>query len=64
MRKSSRSISVRAGHLEFVKINAANFDIRDTYHLILTLSWPAFAGMLLVVYIVINVVFAGLYLLG
>jgi inward rectifier potassium channel len=50
--------------LEFVKINAANFDIRDTYHLILTLSWPRFAGMLLAVYIVIHLIFASLYLLG
>jgi inward rectifier potassium channel len=64
MKKSPRPISVRAGHLEFVKINAANFDIRDAYHLILTLNWPCFAGMLLAVYIVINVIFAGLYLLG
>jgi inward rectifier potassium channel len=50
--------------LEFVKINAANFDIRDTYHLILTLSWPRFAGMLLAVYIVIHLIFASLCLLG
>ncbi len=63
MRKSSRSISFRAGHLEFVKINAANFDIRDTYHLILTLTWPRFAGMLLAIYILLFF-FAGLYLLG
>ncbi len=64
MKKKSRAISVRAGHLEFVKINAAKFDIRDTYHLILNLSWPSFAGMLLAVYILINLVFGGLYLLG
>jgi inward rectifier potassium channel len=31
---------------------------------ILTLTWPRFAGMLLAVYILINLVFAGLYLLG
>ena len=50
--------------MQFVKINAADFDIRDAYHLILTLTWPRFAGMLLAVYILINFVFAGLYLLG
>src|SRR6202035_2755966 len=61
MSKSSRSISVRAGRLEFVKINAAKFDLRDTYHLILTLSWPRFAAMVLAVYILINLVFASLY---
>jgi inward rectifier potassium channel len=64
MTKSGRSISVRAGRLEFVKINAAKFDLRDTYHLVLTLSWPRFAALLLVVYILVNLVFAGLYLLG
>jgi inward rectifier potassium channel len=64
MMKSSKSISVRAGHLQFVKINAANFDIRDAYDHILTLTWPRFAGMLLAIYILINLVFAGLYLLG
>jgi inward rectifier potassium channel len=64
MSNSSRSVSVRAGRLEFVKINAAKFDLRDTYHLILTLSWLQFAAMVLAVYILINLVFASLYLLG
>jgi inward rectifier potassium channel len=64
MSKSGRSVSVRAGRLEFVKINTAKFDFRDTYHLILTLTWPRFAAVVLAVYILINLVFAGLYLLG
>src|ERR1700693_5877167 len=64
MSKSGRSISVRAGRLEFVKINAAKFNLRDTYHLILTLTWPRFAALVLAVYILINLVFASLYLLG
>src|SRR6202043_1090892 len=64
MSKSGRSISVRAGRLEFIKINTAKFDLRDTYHHILTLTWPRFAALVLVVYILINLVFAVLYLLG
>jgi inward rectifier potassium channel len=64
MSKSGRSISVRAGRLEFVKINTAKFDLRDTYHLILTLTWPQFAALVLAIYILINLVFAGLYVLG
>jgi inward rectifier potassium channel len=64
MSKSPRSISVHAGRLEFVKINAAKFDVRDTYHLILTLSWPRFAAIVLAVYILINLVFASLYSFG
>jgi len=50
--------------LEFVKINAAKFNLRDTYHLILTLTWPQFAALVLAVYVLINLVFAGLYSLG
>jgi inward rectifier potassium channel len=64
MSKSGRTVSVRAGRLEFVKINAAKFDFRDTYHLVLTLSWPWFAAFVLAVYVLINLVFAGLYSLG
>ncbi|MBV9298820.1 MAG: ATP-sensitive inward rectifier potassium channel 10 [Verrucomicrobia bacterium] len=64
MSKSGRSISVRTGRLEFVKINITKFDFRDTYHLILTLTWPRFAALVLVTYIMINLLFAGLYLLG
>src|ERR1700731_4959388 len=64
MSKSGRSISVRAGRLEFLKINAAKFSFRDSYHFILTLSWPWFAALVLAVYILINLVFASLYLLG
>jgi inward rectifier potassium channel len=64
MSKSPRSISVHAGRLEFVKINVSKFDLRDTYHLILTLSWPRFAAIVLAVYILINLVFASLYSLG
>jgi inward rectifier potassium channel len=64
MSKSGRTVSVRAGRLEFVKINTAKFDFRDTYHLILTLTWPQFAALVLVVYVLINLVFAGLYVLG
>jgi inward rectifier potassium channel len=64
MSKSGRSISVRAGRLEFHKINTAKFDLRDTYHFILTLTWPQFAALVLAIYVLINLVFAGLYVLG
>src|SRR5260221_12816602 len=64
MRRKPRHITVRAGHFEFVKLNAKKFDWRDAYHLILTLSWPQFAAFLFCPYLVINLVFAALYLLG
>jgi inward rectifier potassium channel len=50
--------------MEFVKINAEKYDFRDLYHLILTLSWPGFAGVVFGIYLLINLVFASLYLLG
>jgi inward rectifier potassium channel len=62
--KRSRHIRVRSGQFEFVKLNAKTFDWRDTYHLILTLSWPGFAGFVFGIYLLINLVFATLYMLG
>jgi inward rectifier potassium channel len=64
MKRKQRHITVRAGHFEFVKLNAKKFDWRDAYHLILTLSWPGFAAFVFCAYLVINIVFAVLYLLG
>jgi inward rectifier potassium channel len=64
MRRRPRSIRVRAGQFEFVKLNAKKFDWRDTYHFILTLSWPGFAGLIFGIYLLINLVFAALYLLN
>ena len=63
MRKRQRDIRVKYGQFEFVKLNAQKFDLRDTYHLVLTLSWPGFAGLVFGIYLLINVVFACLYML-
>jgi inward rectifier potassium channel len=63
MRRKPRPIRVRSGQFEFVKLNVKGFDLRDTYHLILTLSWPEFSAAVFGIYILINVVFASLYLL-
>src|SRR5580704_14747428 len=63
MRRRRRHIRVRSGQFEFVKLNAEKFDWRDTYHLILTLSWPGFAGFVFGIYLLINIVFAALYML-
>src|SRR6202022_3330540 len=63
MRRRPRQIRVRSGQFEFVKLNAEKFDWRDTYHLILTLSWPWFAGFVFGIHLPINIVFAALYML-
>jgi inward rectifier potassium channel len=57
-------ISTRAGRTEFLKINAAVSGWRDSYHWILSLSWPRFALFLVGSYIIINLLFATLYALG
>jgi inward rectifier potassium channel len=64
MKRKSTSVKVQAGRFEFVKLNAAKFDWRDAYHLILTLSWAQFAGVVLGAYVLINLLFAGFYVLG
>src|ERR1700686_1366790 len=64
MRRRRRNIRVRAGQFEFVKLNAEKFDWRDIYHFILTLSWPGFAGIVFGIYLLINVLFAALYMLN
>jgi inward rectifier potassium channel len=63
MRRRPRHIRVRSGQFEFVKLNANKFDWRDTYHFILTLSWPGFAGLIFGIYLLINLAFAALYIL-
>jgi inward rectifier potassium channel len=57
-------ISTRAGRTEFLKINAASRGWRDSYHWVLSLSWPRFALFLFASYLVINLIFATLYVLG
>jgi len=64
MKRSSAPITVRVGHREFVKLNVTKYDWRDIYHFILTLSWPQFGGLVLGIYLLINLFFATLYLLG
>jgi inward rectifier potassium channel len=63
-RRPRAPISTRAGRTEFLKINAALGGWRDTYHWILSLSWPRFVAFLLALYFAINLVFASAYALG
>lgn len=64
MKKNSAPIHIRAGRIEFLKINAARREWRDTYHWILSLTWPRFVAFLLAVYFAINLLFAVLYSAG
>ena len=64
MKKRNTPISVRAGKLEFLKLNAEGWEWRDAYHWILSLSWPHFAALVLGGYVALNLAFAAAYLLG
>lgn len=64
MSKKSAPVKVRYGHLEFIKLNAEQPDIRDFYHWTLTLSWPRFIGLVLLMYLVANLIFSVFYYLG
>lgn len=64
MKKTNPPISVRAGNLEFRKLNAARWDKRDTYYWLLTLTWPRFALFLSSAYVGVNLLFALLFTLG
>lgn len=61
MRKSHDRVFVRAGSIEFVKINTGQREWRDAYHWVLSLTWPRFALVLLASYLAINCLFAFLY---
>ena len=64
MSKNTTPITVRSGQIEFRKLNAEQRDLRDTYHWMLQLSWPHFSGLILSIYVVINLVFSIFYYLG
>ena len=57
-------IPVRSGRTEFLKINAARRDWRDSYHWVLSLTWPQFALCLLASYLLLNLIFAVFYTVG
>jgi inward rectifier potassium channel len=64
MKKNTPSIKVRVGQIEFLKLNADRRDLRDTYHWMLGLSWPQFAGLILCIYVAVNLVFSVFYYAG
>jgi inward rectifier potassium channel len=63
MKKSPRSISVRAGPIEFVKLNVERWHWRDAYQWLLGLTWSRFSLLVAGVYIFLNALFATLYVL-
>ena len=54
---------MKFGDAEVIKSGAAWFDIRDPYTIAVSVRWSTFFGLLLLLEIIINTVFATLYLL-
>src|SRR5438093_13264426 len=59
--KSRAFHSVRAGQIEFVKVNTDAWSWRDIYRWLLGLRWPQFAVFVGTLYIGLNLLFAVLY---
>ncbi len=59
-----KQVNVRAGQIEFLKINLERREWRDAYHWVLSLSWTGFVFLILGMFLAINLLFAGLYALG
>jgi len=60
-RGRERAARVRLGSYEFKKLGVSRFDIRDPYHLAITLTWPGYLSALLVLYFSVNLLFAVLF---
>jgi inward rectifier potassium channel len=52
---------VQVGQFAYAKKGVSRFDLRDPYHLAVTLSWPQFMAGLFCLYLFVNLVFAFLY---
>ena len=59
-----KAARVRVGSYDFKKKGVSRFDLRDPYHLAVALTWPQFLASLLVIYLLVNLVFATLFWLS
>jgi inward rectifier potassium channel len=57
------SVPMRIGAFEITKTGASRYDLRDPYHLAVTLTWPRFFLMLFSADLLINAIFALLYMI-
>ena len=59
-----RAARIRVGSYEFKKVGISRFDLRDPYHLAVTLTWPGYLSALFGLYLSANLVFALLFWLA
>jgi inward rectifier potassium channel len=60
-RKTARGMTIRLGAFALTARGVAKYDWRDPYHIALTLSWPRFFTLVLALDLLINFIFALLY---
>ena len=58
-----KAVRYNMGGYAFTTRGISRFDVRDPYHLAVSLSWPQFLAALLALYLSVNLVFATLYTL-
>jgi inward rectifier potassium channel len=63
-RSGEKAARVRVGTHEFKKKGVSRFDLRDPYHLAVTLKWPQFLAIPIAPYLLVNVIFAALFWLA
>jgi inward rectifier potassium channel len=63
-RHEPKAIPIGRAEFGLSKVGASRFDLRDPYHLAVSLSWPGFVVAMLSCWLAINLVFALLYRLS
>ncbi|HTZ69637.1 MAG TPA: ion channel [Acetobacteraceae bacterium] len=63
LRPHEYAAQVRIGEYAVIKKGISRFDLRDPYHVAVSLTWPQFFAALLGLYLTVNLVFAALYTL-
>ena len=62
-RHRKTSVVTNAVGVKFHKLNARNWETRDAYHWLLTLTWPQFAAVIFAAYLAVNFLFSACYVL-
>ncbi len=61
--RQPRPIPIGRHEISLSKLGARRFNLRDPYHLAVSLPWPSFVMVMLAGWLAINLVFAALYVL-
>lgn len=64
MTKKTSSLKVKSGDFEIHRINVDRRELRDLYHWLLRLRWAQFSGVILSLYLAVNLLFAIFFYLG